>query len=82
MHGEPISERTRAGLQYVIPGAERRENPSGRNTIRAEGAQLVIPGAERISVRELLQRRMMQGIASRRGQRSVDATPLFGPRTE
>ena len=81
MHGEPISERTRAGLQYVIPGAERRESQRSQHYPR-EGAQLVIPGAERISVRELLQRRMMQGIASRRGQRSVDATPLFGPRTE
>ena len=78
MQSRPIAERTRAGFQYVIPGAERRPVPRSQDYLR-EVAQLVIPGAERIPVHELLQRRMTQRLVARCGQPSVGATPLFGP---
>ena len=73
----PAYERTVAGLQYVIPGAERR-HPLRARAYPSEGAQLVIPGAERISTRALLARRMAAPLVPRRGQRSLNSTPLFG----
>lgn len=72
----PITERTAAGLQYVIPGTERRVPPRPVRYPR-DGAQFVIPGAERIGYGELLKRRMAQKLLPRRGQRPAQTTPLF-----
>ena len=72
-------EKTSVGLQYVIPGAERRTPvtaPSMRYT--TDGAQLVIPGAEQISTRELMVRKMAEPIRPRRGQRGLAGMALFG----
>lgn len=72
----PITDRTSAGLQYVIPGTERGAPPRPVRYPR-DGAQLVILGAERISDGDLLKRRMAQRLLPRRGQRPVQTTPLF-----
>ncbi|MGH6676722.1 MAG: hypothetical protein ACRECE_10955 [Xanthobacteraceae bacterium] len=77
MGNSPEVECTRAGMQYVIPGTERRLPPP-RPAYPRDGAQLVIPGAERISARALLNPRMTKPLIGRRGQRSMKATPLFG----
>ena len=72
----PEIERTAAGLQYVIPGAERRV-PAKRKEFSRDGDQFVLPGAERISMRDLLARRMAMPVVARRGQRAITSTPLF-----
>lgn len=69
------TERTTAGTQYVLPGAERVIIAKARHPHRADGDQLVIPGAEAISERELVERKMAEGIRPRARQRS-----LKGPR--
>lgn len=76
MTNGPATERTSAGIQYVIPGAERRPRPRATR-YAMDGDQLVLPGAERIGTGELLRRRMLEGIMPRRGQRAVDTTPLL-----
>lgn len=73
---EPTTESTPAGVQYVLPGAERRLPPRPKR-YGSDGDQFVLPGAERISMRALLQRRMAQPITSRCKQRPVQTTPLF-----
>jgi hypothetical protein len=46
-------ERTRSGLQYLIPGTERRTLPKcGKPEHGREGDQYVIPGAEPIPTRD------------------------------
>ena len=70
------SERTAAGEQYMIPGTERPRRPSAPKYPR-DGRQLVIPGAEQVTVRALLERRSTQPLTPRRGQRPINATPLF-----
>ena len=70
-------ERTRAGLQFMIPGTEK---PIARQRIRypADGAQLVIPGAEQISGRTLINRMIQKPLRPRVGQRGLSGTSLFG----
>lgn len=80
MNQRPVIERTRAGLQYVLPGLKRG------NIVRPvkysrEGAQFVIPGTEQLPMRELLKIRMMKWIVARRGQQPMHSTPLFRPKT-
>ena len=70
------SERTAAGEQFVIPGAER-QRPASAPRYPRDGHQLVIPGAEQVTMRELLERRSTLPLVPRRGQRAVQATPLF-----
>jgi len=77
MTARPTIERTAAGLQYVLPGAERRLPPEPR-TYPSEGAQLVIPGAERIGDRELAARLAARPLRPRTRQRSLRGTALFG----
>ncbi|WP_303980271.1 hypothetical protein [Dongia mobilis] len=73
------SERTSAGVQYVIPGAERLiTRKLKRSPLAREGEQFVLPGAEPISTRELLARLSGQPLRPRRGQRSLNGTALFG----
>lgn len=69
-------EETPAGLQYVIPGAERVAH--SRRTFKAEGDQLVIPGAERISISEYLARLAGNPLRPRRRQVGLAGTELFG----
>jgi hypothetical protein len=69
-------ERTAAGLQYVLPGAERRLPPKPLTYLR-EGARLVIPGAERISDRELAACLAAKPFSPRVRQRSLRGTGLF-----
>jgi hypothetical protein len=76
MNDTPKAERTPLGLQYLIPGVEPRQPPNVRKYAR-DGNQLVLPGAERISIRQLLQRRMAEQMAARKRQRPIQATPLF-----
>jgi len=76
MNDGPVTERTKAGLQYVIPGAERRL-PECRRQYARDGDQFVIPGGERATVSELLRRRLAQRLQAQRGQRPVETTPLF-----
>ena len=70
-------EKTSSGMQYVIPGTEKLPAPKGRR-FKADGDQLVIPGAERISNREHLLRLAAKPLSSRRGQRGLRGTGLFG----
>lgn len=67
-------ERTAAGAQYVLPGAERTIIAKARHPYRADGDQLVIPGAERIPEKELLERKMAEAIRPRVRQRSLKGT--------
>jgi hypothetical protein len=71
-------ERTPAGLQYVIPGAERMK--SKRRMFQVDGNQLVIPGAERISTAEHLARLAAKPLRPRRRQVGLVGTGLFGGR--
>ena len=71
-------EKTKIGLQYVIPGAERAVVvvvPAPQYA--TEGAQFVIPSAERISTKEFLKRKMAQPISPRSRQRGLAGTALF-----
>jgi hypothetical protein len=70
-------EKTAAGLQCVILGAERVPRP--RQTIpKAEGAQYIIPGAERISTAEHVARLIDKPLRPRRRQVGLHGTSLFG----
>jgi hypothetical protein len=72
-------EKTKVGLQYVIPGADRMPLvvvPATQYV--TEGEQFIIPGAERISTREFLTRKMAQPISPRSRQRGLVGTALFG----
>lgn len=79
MPDNPTTERTSAGLQYVLPGAERRRPPRPKRYAR-DGDQFVLPGAERISIGELLRRRMEGRIVARRRQLPAQTAPLFWAR--
>ena len=68
-------EKTPAGLQYVLPGAERIE-PT-RLMFQADDNQLVIPGAERISMREYLARLADKPLRPRQRQVGLVGTGLF-----
>ncbi len=73
------TERTSAGVQYVIPGAERLVTRKlKRSPLDREDDQFVLPGAEPISTRELLTRLSNQPLRLKRGQRSLNGTALFG----
>jgi hypothetical protein len=69
-------EKTKIGLQYVIPGAERIKKPK-RRAYEADGDQLVIPGAERISTKAYLVRLAEKPLVVRRGQVGLLGTELF-----
>ena len=70
------TERTNAGLQYVLPGAERRTAPRSVCSMDSTG-QLLMPGYEPTSEQELLSHRAGLPLAPRRGQKPVEYTPLF-----
>jgi len=73
-------ENTSAGLQYVLPGAERVPTAAAPPRYATDGAQLVIPGAEQIGTGELLARKMAEPIRPRSRQRGLAGTVLFGKR--
>ena len=70
------TERTQAGLQFVIPGTERPAEPPKRKYAR-DGSQLVIPGAEQVNTRTLLDRIASKPLRPRAGQSGPAGTPLF-----
>ena len=70
-------EKTKVGMQYVIPGTEQPANPK-RRVFKADGDQFVIPGAERISTTEHLSRLADKPLVARRGQVGLRGTGLFG----
>jgi hypothetical protein len=70
-------EKTKIGLQYVIPGTEW-PTKSKRRTYKTDGNQLVIPGAERISTTEHLLRLAEKPLAARCGQVGLRGLRLFG----
>lgn len=71
------TEHTAAGVQYVLPGAERTIIAGARHPYHADGDQLVIPGAEKISDQELAERQGVKPLRPRVGQRSLTGT-MFG----
>ena len=71
-------ENTSAGLQYVLPGAERAPTAAAPPRYATDGAQLVIPGTEQIGAGELLARKMAEPIRLRSRQRGLAGTALFG----
>jgi hypothetical protein len=74
-------ERTAAGDQFVIPGTETRTERAKGKTQRpqfaAEGDQFVIPGTEQIAVRKYYERLAQMPLVPKRGQRSINGSPLF-----
>ena len=70
-------ERTRAGLQYLIPGTEKPV-ARPRTNYPSDGRQLVIPGAEQISGKSLISRMIQKLLRPRVGQRGLAGTSLFG----
>ena len=70
-------EKTKTGMQYVIPGTERPTKIK-RRKFSSDGDQLVIPGAERISTKEYLSRLAEKPPLARRGQIGLNGTSLFG----
>lgn len=70
-------ERTKAGLQFVIPGTEKPKTRK-RHKYAKDDRQLVIPGAEKISDRALASRMIEKPFTPRLGQRTLNGTPLFG----
>ena len=76
--GKYTIERTSSGLQYLIPGTERRTRPkSTKPELPREGDQYMIPGAEPISTKELLSRLAGKPIQPRRAQRGLTGASLF-----
>lgn len=73
-------ERTAVGLQYVIPGAEKKP-PRATDRIKyaSEGEQLVIPGADPVPIKDLFSRMASKPLRPRRAQVSLYGTVLFGP---
>jgi hypothetical protein len=74
-------ERTAAGFQFVIPGTDidkpRLTNKPKAKQYGQDGEQFVIPGAAKITAKELYERLALKPITPRRGQRSLEGTPLF-----
>lgn len=62
------TERTPAGVQYVIPGAERRTAPGSVFSQEATG-QLLIAGVEPVSDHDRLRLRAEAPLRGRAGQR-------------
>lgn len=46
-------------------------------TDRNVGLQTVVPGAKQVNVRDLLRRKMMHKVLSRRGPRGLEAAQIF-----
>jgi hypothetical protein len=46
-------------------------------TDRNVGLQTVVPGAKQVNVRDLLRRKMMYKVLSRRGPRGLEAAQIF-----
>ena len=74
-------ERTRAGLQFVIPGTEMAAQRPKINYSSEEG-QFVLPGTERLSIRTLFDLMGDRPIRPRVAQRSLAGTALFSRRHE
>jgi len=63
-------EQTASGVQYLIPGTERRTRPkSTKSELPREGDQYMFPGTEPISTRELLLRLVSKPIRPRSTRR-------------
>lgn len=70
------TERTAAGVQYVIPGVERRTAPRSIYSEEPTG-QLLIPGVEPVSDQDRLRRQAEAPLHARLRQRSLPASGLF-----
>lgn len=73
----PTVERTKAGLQFVLPGAERRTAPRSVYSAEPTG-QLLVPGVEPVTDRDRLALLAAMPLRPRKGQRPLPATGLFG----
>jgi hypothetical protein len=71
------TEKTPAGIQYVIPGAERRTAP-GCVFSQEPWGQLLIPGVEPVSAADRLRLRARTPLRPKRPQQAPPATGLFG----
>ncbi len=71
------TERTKAGIQYILPGAERRTAPRSTFSMDETG-QLLIAGYESVTESERLQKRASDPMRPRRAQKAAEFTPLFG----
>lgn len=74
-------ERTRAGLQFVIPGTETAAQKTKIKYSSEEG-QFVLPGTERLSTRKFCDLIGDRPIRPRVAQRSPAGTALFSRRHE
>lgn len=74
---KPTTERTREGVQFVLPGAERTIIRKARHPYRNDGDQLVIPGAEKITDKALAERMAQKPLRPRRRQKDLRGT-MFG----
>jgi hypothetical protein len=71
------TEKTSAGVQYVIPGAERRTAPRCVFSQEPWG-QLLIPGIEPVSDTDRLKAKARAPLRPRRPQHAPPAEGLFG----
>lgn len=69
-------ERTKAGFQYVLPGAERRTAPRSVYSMDRDG-QFLIPGYEPPTEQERIAHQADAPLTPRRVQKAVEYTPLF-----
>lgn len=72
----PTTERTTVGIQYVLPGAERRTAPRSVYSVDVDG-QLLIAGFEPVSESEKLRKRAIDPLKPRLAQKAAEYTPLF-----
>jgi hypothetical protein len=71
------TEKTSAGIQYVIPGAERRTAP-GSVFCQEPWGQLLIPGVDPVSDTDRLKLRAKTPLRPRRPQQPLPSAGLFG----
>jgi hypothetical protein len=75
---QPKTEKTAAGRQYVLPGAERKTAPGTVHSQEPNG-QLLLGTIEPVSDQERLQARLGSKLRPRKGQK-LAAGGLFTPK--
>jgi hypothetical protein len=71
------TEKTSAGLQFIIPGTEKPK-PVRKVRYAYEDTQAIIPGTEKITNKELIERLKDKPIKPRVAQKALHGTALFG----
>jgi hypothetical protein len=71
------TEKTSAGLQFIIPGTEKPK-PARKVHFAYEDTQAIIPGAEKITNKQLIDRLKDKPIKPRVAQKALHGTALFG----